>query len=69
MFDAKPGCFLLKQGSFITASSRRPFRPTSTTRWGVFGFPPAKAGGENPVLGGGDLAVLLSTNPARLKTS
>jgi alpha-glucoside transport system substrate-binding protein len=26
---------------------------------GVFGFPPATAGGDNPVLGGGDLAVLL----------
>ena len=25
----------------------------------MFGFPPAEAGGENPVLGGGDLAVLL----------
>ena len=24
------------------------------------GFPPAEAGGENPVLGGGDLAVLMS---------
>jgi alpha-glucoside transport system substrate-binding protein len=27
---------------------------------GVMGFPPAEAGGENPVLGGGDLAVLMS---------
>ena len=29
---------------------------------GLFGFPPAEAGGENPTLGGGDLAVMLSDN-------
>ena len=35
---------------------------TSTSDIGVFGFPPAEAGGDNPVLGGGDLATLLSDN-------
>ena len=31
---------------------------------GVFGFPPAEAGGENPVLGGGDLAMMLDDSEA-----
>ena len=58
MFEAEPGCWLYKQGSFITG-----FFPESATadldaNVGVFGFPPADAGGENPVLGGGDLAVM-----------
>jgi alpha-glucoside transport system substrate-binding protein len=60
MFDKEPGCWLYKQGSFITG-----FFPDSVTadldaNVGVFGFPPAEAGGDNPVLGGGDLAVLMS---------
>jgi alpha-glucoside transport system substrate-binding protein len=58
MFDEEPACWLYKQGSFITG-----FFPESVTgdldaNVGVFGFPPAEAGGENPVLGGGDLAVM-----------
>ena len=63
MFDEKPGCYLYKQGSFITG-----FFPESVTadldaNVGVFGFPPVE-GGENPVLGGGDLAVLMSDSEA-----
>jgi alpha-glucoside transport system substrate-binding protein len=60
MFDkGGPGCWMYKQGSFITG-----FFPKSATsdldaNVGVFGFPPAEAGGENPVLGGGDMAVML----------
>jgi alpha-glucoside transport system substrate-binding protein len=59
MFDAEPGCWLYKQGSFITG-----FFPEDTiadldANVGVFGFPPAEAGGENPVLGGGDMAVMM----------
>ncbi len=59
MFDAEPDCWMYKQGSFITG-----FFPESATadldaNVGVFGFPPAEAGGENPVLGGGDMAVMI----------
>jgi alpha-glucoside transport system substrate-binding protein len=68
MFDAKPGCFLLKQGSFITGFFPKSVTADLDNQAGVFGFPPTKAGGENPVLGGGDLAVLLSTNPAAAQT-
>ncbi|MFN8194323.1 MAG: ABC transporter substrate-binding protein [Nocardioidaceae bacterium] len=62
MFDkGGPGCWMLKQGSFIVSPD---FMPESAVadvdkNFGVFGFPPAEAGGENPVLGGGDLAVML----------
>jgi alpha-glucoside transport system substrate-binding protein len=59
MFEAEPGCWLYKQGTFITG-----FFPESVTadldaNVGVFGFPPVE-GGESPVLGGGDMAVLMS---------
>jgi alpha-glucoside transport system substrate-binding protein len=60
MFKAgKPGCWLLKQGSFITTFFPKPVQADLDNQVGLFGFPPATAGGDNPVLGGGDLAVLL----------
>ncbi len=57
--EGGPKCWLYKQGSFITG-----FFPENVTgdldaNVGVFGFPPAEAGGDNPVLGGGDMAVML----------
>lgn len=63
MFDeGKPGCWLLKQGSFFVGPDFLPAEVVSNLdeELGVAGFPPAEAGGDNPVLGGGDLAVLLS---------
>lgn len=60
MFDEKPGCWLYKQGSFITGFFPEAVIADLDNTVGVFGFPPAEAGGENPVLGGGDLAVLMS---------
>jgi alpha-glucoside transport system substrate-binding protein len=62
MFDAKPGCWMLKQGSFITTFFPKPVQADIDNQVGVYGFPPATAGGDNPTLGGGDLAVLLSKN-------
>jgi alpha-glucoside transport system substrate-binding protein len=61
MFDAKPGCMLFKQGSFITGAGFFPKNVQSNLpeNVGVFYFPPAQAGGEKPILGGGDMAVLL----------
>jgi alpha-glucoside transport system substrate-binding protein len=65
MFDSpKPGCMMLKQGSFITSFFPKTVQADLDNQVGVFGFPPATAGGAAPVLGGGDLATLLSTNPA-----
>lgn len=63
MFDeGEPGCWLLKQGSFFVGPDFLPEDVFANVdeELGVMGFPPAEAGGENPVLGGGDLAVMLS---------
>ena len=64
MWDDDPGCWMLKQGNFIVSADFMPQDVVDNVdeRVGVFGFPPAEAGGENPVLGGGDLATLLQDN-------
>lgn len=60
MFDGEePGCWMFKQGSFIPNFIVEG-AGAKLDEIGLFGFPPAEPGGENPVLGGGDLAVLLS---------
>jgi len=59
MFDAEPGCWMYKQGSFITGFFPEAAIADLDANVGVFGFPPAEAGGENPVLGGGDMAVMI----------
>ncbi len=63
MFDeGKPGCWLLKQGSFFVGPDFLPEDVFANLdeELGVTAFPPAEKGGENPVLGGGDLAVLMN---------
>ena len=62
MWDAEPGCWLYKQGNFAVSADFMPENIVTNQdeEIGVFGFPPAEAGGENPVLGGGDLATLLN---------
>jgi alpha-glucoside transport system substrate-binding protein len=67
MFDAKPGCWMYNQGSFITGFFPEEILADLDTNVGVMGFPPATAGGDNPVIGGGDMAMLLSEN-ANAKT-
>jgi alpha-glucoside transport system substrate-binding protein len=64
MWDDKPGCWMLKQGNFIVSADFMPQDVVDNVdeRVGVFGFPPAEAGGDNPVMGGGDLATLLLDN-------
>jgi alpha-glucoside transport system substrate-binding protein len=64
MWEDDPGCWMLKQGNFIVSADFMPQEVVDNVdeRIGVFGFPPAEAGGENPVLGGGDLATLLQDN-------
>lgn len=60
MFDpAGPKCWMYKQGSFITGFFPKNITADLDKNVGVFGFPPATAGGDNPVLGGGDMATLL----------
>jgi len=62
MFRNPPACFLYKQGNFVAAAGGFPDTVLKDidNQVGVFGFPPATAGGEDPVLGGGDLAALFS---------
>ncbi len=68
MFDAGgPGCFMYKQGSFIPGFFPDAVKQNIDEEVGVFGFPPAEEGGDNPVLGGGDLAVAMSDDEATMK--
>ena len=64
MFKEEPDCWLYKQGSFITGFFPEAVTADLDANVGVFGFPPAEAGGENPVLGGGDLAVMFDDSEA-----
>ena len=65
MFDkGGPACWMYKQGSFITGFFPDDVKADLDANVGVFGFPAAEAGGDNPVLGGGDLAMLLSDKAA-----
>jgi alpha-glucoside transport system substrate-binding protein len=63
--EGGPQCWLLKQGSFVNGPDFLPehIYQNADEELGVAGFPPAESGGESPVMGGGDLAVLLSDNP------
>lgn len=56
MFNAKPGCMMYMQGSFITGFFPKNIQSDLDNQVGVFGLPPATAGGDNPVEGGGDTA-------------
>ena len=65
MFKAEPECWLYKQGSFMTGFFTESAGVKDLDKEvGVFGFPPAEEGGENPVLGGGDMAVMMTDNDA-----
>lgn len=58
--NTKPGCWMLKQGNFVTGFFPKDVQSNLDADVGVFGFPPATAGGENPTEGGGDMATLLN---------
>lgn len=60
MFEEEPGCWMLKQGTFITGFFPDDVQANLDEEVGVFAFPPAEAGGEKYVVGGGDLATMLS---------
>ncbi len=51
---------MYNQGSFITGFFPEEILADLDANVGVFGFPPAEAGGDNPVIGGGDMATLLN---------
>ncbi len=64
MFKSPPGCYFYRQGNFVAAPGGFPDAVLKDidNQVGVFGYPPATAGGDNPILGGGDLAALFSKN-------
>jgi alpha-glucoside transport system substrate-binding protein len=65
MFKEKPDCWMYKQGSFMTGFFQESAGVQNLDEEvGVFGFPPVEEGGENPVLGGGDMAVMMTDNDA-----
>jgi alpha-glucoside transport system substrate-binding protein len=60
MFDkGGPSCWMYNQGSFITGFFPKDIIADLDANVGVFGYPPSEEGGDNPVEGGGDLAMLL----------
>ena len=61
MFKPEPDCWMYKQGSFMTGFFTESAGVKDLDKEvGVFGFPPVEEGGDNPVLGGGDMAVAMS---------
>jgi len=60
MFNDPPKCWMYMQGSFITGFFPKNVNSNLDANVGVMGFPPATAGGENPVEGGGDLMTMLN---------
>ncbi len=67
MFDADPKCWLGKQGNFITQKGYFPddIYENLEGTVGMFMTPTVK--GQNPVLGGGDLAAAFTKNDANVK--
>jgi len=63
MFENPPKCWMYMQGSFITGFFPKSATSNLDANVGVMGFPPATAGGENPVEGGGDLMTMLNDTP------
>ncbi len=66
MFDDPPGCFMHRQGNFITGFFPEDVQESLDDRVGTFYLPPITDGGfeGSPVLGGGDLAARIDTeNP------
>jgi alpha-glucoside transport system substrate-binding protein len=58
MWGAQPGCWMLKQGTFITGFFPKDVLNNLDEEVGAFAFPPAEEG-ELPIVGGGDFATML----------
>jgi alpha-glucoside transport system substrate-binding protein len=66
MFDDKPGCFLHRQGNFITGFFPDPVQADLPGNVGVFYFPALDGGYDGkPLLGGGDLASIFGDSAER----
>ena len=65
MFDAEPGCWMYKQGTFITGFFPKKIVANIDDEVGVFGLPPARRAARTPSLGGGDSAMMLDDSVQR----
>lgn len=69
LFTDPPGCFLHRQGNFITGFFPEDVQADLDQNVAVAYFPPVEGGYDgNPVLAGGDLALLLNDTPAARAT-
>ena len=59
MWKSQPGCWMLKQGTFITGFFPKDVQKNLDEEVGVFAFPATEEGAAPPVVGGGDLATML----------
>ncbi len=59
MWEAEPGCWMLKQGTFMPGFFPKDVQENIDEEVGVFAFPPAAEGDGLPIVGGGDLATML----------
>ena len=59
MFNDTPGCWLHRQGNFVTGFFPEPVQADLAANVGVFYFPPVDGGYDGkPMLGGGDIATI-----------
>ncbi len=70
MFEDPPACFLHRQGSFITGDFPQDVQKDLAANVDFFYFPPVAEGGFDgkPVLGGADIAGLMSDSEAAKQT-
>lgn len=63
-FEDPPGCYMERQGNFITGFMPEAVQADLDNEVGLFVFPPAAEGDYTgqPILGGGDLAALMNGN-------
>lgn len=64
MFDDDPGCYLHRQGNFITGFFREDVQEDLDANVGAAYFPAGGGYDGAPVLAGGDLAMLINDSPA-----
>lgn len=67
MFDEEPKCYLGKQGNFITQPGYFPEDIASNIDENVGMFITPTVQGENPMLGGGDIAAAFTKNDVNVK--
>lgn len=68
MFEDPPGCWLHRQGNFITGFFPEEIQDNLAEEVGTFVYPPVTDGYDGtPILGGGDLAAMFNDNPATIE--